>query len=57
MSNAPDTSVTHPAGGRRMDFQVWVTDADLDYITGALVEREQSWESFVKEALLAHAAR
>lgn len=57
MLDAPTTSVSHPAGMRRMDFQIWVTDEDLDYITGALVEREQTWESFVKQALLLHAAR
>lgn len=57
MTEYPTTSVTHPAGARRMDFQIWMTENDLDYITGALVERELSWEDFVKAALLDYAAR
>lgn len=52
MSDVPSTEVAHPSGMRRLDFAVWVSDADMDYITGALVERGDTWETFVKDALL-----
>jgi hypothetical protein len=35
---------------------VWVSDEEMDYITGALVERNQSWPEFIKTALLEWAA-
>lgn len=57
MSDVPTTSVSHPAGMRRMDFSVWVTDSDLDYITGAIVERDNTWEEFVRAALINEASR
>jgi len=57
MPDSPTTSTTHPSGMRRMDFSVWVTDADLDYITGAIVERDDTWEEFVRTALINEASR
>lgn len=57
MNDSPLTHVSHPSGMRRMDFQVWFTEDDLEYITGALVERNVTWEEFVKDALLEAAAR
>lgn len=57
MSDSPNTSVTHPSGMRRMDFSVWVTDDDLEYITGAIVERDDTWEEYVRTALINEAAR
>lgn len=58
MSDFPQIKDTHPAGMVRVELgEVWMTEADLDYITGSLVEHGVQWEDFAKRAILEAAAR
>ena len=40
-----------------LHVEIDLDDADHDYINGAVLERRQALEDFVKEALLEYAAR
>lgn len=58
MSDFPTIRYSHPAGMMRVDLgSVWLTQADHDYIVGALVDHAVKWEDFAKSAVLEAAAR